>query len=127
MYRHYNPNPSNLMVDDCAIRALCCLEGMAWKDSAIALFIQSYHMCMTQTDKTVFNAYLNKIGYTKYQIPNTCPDCYTVADFCNDNPQGRYIVATQSHVVAIIDGDHYDTWDSSFEPILYYWGKKEEG
>ena len=123
MFRHYNPNPSNLMVDDCAVRALCCLEGMSWEDAAIALFYQAYYMHDVQTSRNVFNSYLNKIGYQRHQIPNTCPDCYTVADFCNDNQTGRFIVATESHVVAIIDGDHYDTWDSSFEPIVYYWSK----
>jgi len=63
-------------------------------------------------------------NYIRTQIPNTCPDCYTVKDFCTDNPQGRYIVATQSHVVAIIDGDYYDTWDSGTEPIIYFWKKE---
>lgn len=123
MYRPYNPNPDGLVVDDCAIRALCCLEGMSWEDSSLALFLKSYELHDVQTSSNVFNAYLKNIGYIRQQIPNTCPDCYTIADFCNDYPIGRFIVATQTHVVAIIDGDHYDSWDSSFEPIVYFWQK----
>ena len=124
MFRHYNPNPAELSVDDCAIRALCCLEGMSWEDASLGLFIQSYELHDVQTSSNVFNTFLKHRNYIRTQIPNTCPDCYTVIDFCKDNSQGRYIVATQSHVVAIIDGDYYDTWDSGTEPIIYYWKKE---
>ena len=123
MYRSYNPNPDGLVVDDCTIRAICCLEGMSWEEASLSLFLQSYELHDVQTSSNVFNTYLKRRGYIRQQIPNTCPDCYTIADFCNDNPIGRFIVATQTHVVAIIDGDHYDTWDSSFEPIIYFWKK----
>ena len=126
MYRHYNPNPSELMVDDCAIRALCCLEGMTWEDASLALFMRSYEMKDVQTSSNVFNSYLKNIGYIRTQISNTCPDCYTVHDFCNDNPRGKYVVATQTHVIAVIDGDNYDSWDSSNEPIIYYWSKQRD-
>lgn len=123
MYRQYNPNPKGLTIDDCAIRALCCLEGMSWEDAAIELFLKAYEMKDVMTSQAVFNAVLRNMGYVRKQIPNTCPDCYTVTDFCNNNPIGRFIVATNSHVVAIIDGDHYDTWDSSLETVVYYWQK----
>ena len=123
MFRQYNPNPNGLMVDDCTIRALCCLCGLNWEDASLALFCLSYEMKDVQTSKDVFNSYLKKLGYTRQLIPDFCPDCYTVSDFCRDYPQDRYVVATQSHVITIIDGDHYDTWDSSNEPITYYWSK----
>ena len=123
MYRPYNPNPDGLVVDDCTIRAICCLEGMSWDEASLSLFLQSYELHDVQTSSNVFNTYLKRRGYIRQQIPNTCPDCYTIADFCNDNPIGRFIVATQTHVVAIIDGDNYDSWDSSFEPIIYFWQK----
>lgn len=72
----------------------------------------------------VWGAYLKSIGYKKYVIPNTCPDCYTVRDFCNDNPTGRFLLATGSHVIAVIDGDYYDTWDSGDEVPVYYFTKE---
>ena len=124
MFKHYNPNPNGLVVDDCAIRAICCLEGIAWEDVATELFLKSYELKDVQTSINVFNSYMKNLGYVRNQVPNTCPDCYTVKDFCNDNPQGRYIVATQTHVVAIIDGNNYDTWDSSNEPIMFYWSRQ---
>lgn len=71
-------------------------------------------------------AYLRKIGYKRKLIPNACPDCYTVKDFCVDNPHGKYLLATGSHVIAVIDGDYYDTWDSGNEIPIYYYVKEEK-
>ena len=56
-------------------------------------------------------------------MPEECPVCYTVEDFCREYPEGTYILATGTHVVTVIDGDYYDTWESGSEPIIYYWKK----
>ena len=57
-------------------------------------------------------------------MPNMCPPCYTVKDFCKDHPVGTYILATGSHVVTVVDGNYYDTWDSGTEVPIYYWKKE---
>lgn len=73
----------------------------------------------------VWMSYLHKRGFNRYIIPSTCPDCYTVSKFCRDHPQGIYLLATGTHVVAVINGNYFDTWDSGSEvPIFYF--KKEE-
>jgi len=72
----------------------------------------------------VWGAYLRSIGYSQHVLPNTCPDCYTVIDFCNDYPTGKYILATGSHVVAVEDGNYFDSWDSGSETPIYYWKKE---
>lgn len=38
---------------------------------------------------------------------------------------GRYLLALDQHVVAVVDGDYYDTWDSGNEIPIYYWMKGE--
>ena len=73
----------------------------------------------------VWGAYLKKIGYIRELIPNTCPDCYTVKEFCLDHPRGKYLLATGSHVIAVINGNYYDTWDSGDEIPIYYFTKEE--
>jgi hypothetical protein len=41
--------------------------------------------------------------------------------FCADHPNGTYVVSTGSHVVAVVDGDYYDTSDTGSEiPIAYF-------
>ena len=42
-----------------------------------------------------------------------------------DNPEGKYLLATGTHVVTVIDGDYYDTWDSGDEIPIYYFTKEE--
>ena len=72
----------------------------------------------------VWGAYLRRKGFKRHSIPETCPDCYTVSDFCRDFPHGVYVLATNGHVLAVVDGDWYDTWDSGGETPLYYWRKE---
>ena len=74
----------------------------------------------------VWGAYLMSKGFERHIIPNTCPDCYTVKDFCEEHPEGTYILATGSHVVAVIDGDYYDTWDSGDEIPIYFWEEAQD-
>ena len=68
-------------------------------------------------------SYLKRHGYKRKAIPETFPDNYTVMDFCLDNPRGRFLLALDQHVVAVVDGNYYDTWDSGREIPVYYWTK----
>lgn len=67
---------------------------------------------------------MRKNGFERFVIPNTCPDCYSVDDFCLDHPKGLYVLTLKNHVVAVEDGDIYDTWDCSGEIPLYFWKRK---
>jgi hypothetical protein len=73
----------------------------------------------------VWGAYLKGKGFKRNIIPTECPDCYTVRDFCREHPRGTFILALSTHVVAVINGDYYDTWDSGDETPIYYWFKEE--
>lgn len=71
----------------------------------------------------VWGTYLRSIGWKRYALPNSCPDCYTVEQFAKDCPSGTYILALPSHVVCVKNGDWLDSWDSGEEMPLYYWQK----
>ena len=71
----------------------------------------------------VWGSYLRRCGWNRSAIPNSCPDCYTVADFAAEHPDGTYILAMATHVVCVENGDWLDTWDSGDEVPLYYWQK----
>lgn len=73
----------------------------------------------------VWMKYLKQKGYRRFVIPDTCPSCYTIRQFCLDYPIGDYLVATGSHVVAVIDGNYYDTWDSGSEIPIYYFERRK--
>jgi hypothetical protein len=77
------------------------------------------------SSNSVFGSVLRQHGFSRYAIPNTCPDCYTINDFADENPHGVYVVGTGNHVVTIRNGVIYDSWDSRQEIPQYYWTKGE--
>ena len=120
LYIFLNPNPEKKLVGDCVVRAIAIATEKDWESVYIDLIVQGYSMHDMPSSNAVWISYLMDKGFTKHLIPDTCPACYTIEDFTRDFPHGTYIVATGSHVVAVIDGSFYDTWDSSNEAIIYY-------
>lgn len=123
-YIYYNPNPLDETVDDCVVRAICVLTDTDWYYTYTQLSIEGFIYGNWGNYNKVWSSYLRKLGYIRMIIPNTCPDCYSVKDFCKEYPKGKYLLATGSHVVAVIDGNYYDTWDSGNEVPIYYWTKR---
>lgn len=123
-YKFYNANPSKKLVGDCVIRAISKASGLSWKTVHLLTAIESNKQDDIQNSNVVWGAILRELGFSKYAIPNTCPDCYTIRDFCYDHPFGIYVLATGSHVVAVEDGNYYDSWDSGDEVPIYYWRKE---
>ena len=121
MFIKTNPNPNGLYVEDCVIRAICVATNRSWDDVFVNLCLQAYIMKNMPSVNKVWGTYLSSIGFEQYNLPNACPDCYSVKAFCADNPVGIFILATGSHVVAVIDGDYYDAWDSGDEMPIYVW------
>lgn len=126
MWRSFNENPDGNRVGDCTIRAISTLLDQPWEKTAVEMFVQSFIMRSIMSENAVWGAYLYGKGYRRGTFEDICPSCYTVRDFCREHPNGRYLLAISGHVVAVIDGDYYDTWDSGDELPVYYWEKKEE-
>lgn len=124
-YIYYNPNPLNLSVNDCTVRAISKATNMSWKETYLNLLIQGYMMCDVPSSNRVWGELLNRFGFKRRLLPDTCPNCYTVRDFCQDFPTGIYLLGTGEHVVTIIDGDYYDSWDSGNEIPLYFFERKD--
>lgn len=127
MYIPTNTNPNGYHIDDCVIRAISIAENKSWDYISLSLAMHSFDLKGMSSTNFVWDDYLRMNGYIRSAIPNSCPRCYTVKDFCEDHPTGIYILATGSHVVTVIDGDYYDTWDSGYEVPIYYYIKKEDG
>ena len=78
-------------------------------------------MGLMMDDKNVWGKVLKDLGFKRYIIPDSFPVDYTVKDFCRDHPKGVYIIATNNHVVTVINGDYFDTFDSGDENPVFYW------
>lgn len=124
MHKEYNPNPTGKRVGDCTVRALCKATGLCWTGVFAGLCLKALELHDMPSANQVWGAYLRSQGFRRYILPDTCPDCYTVQEFCADHPEGMYVLALNGHVVCVEDGDWYDSWDSGAETPVYYWAKE---
>lgn len=120
-YEYFNNNPMSRNVGDCSVRAVSKALGIDWETAYIEIMLNGYAMCDMPSSDAVFGSVLRQNGFKRAIVPNSCPDCYTIADFCKENPEGKYVLGTGGHVVAVVDGNYYDSWDSGQEIPLYVW------
>ena len=125
-----NVNTLKKNTGDCVIRAIATATGETWDKVYRELSEEAFKRAEMPSWNPVWWAYLERRGFKRHIIPDTCPDCYTVKDFCYDHPNGTYIVFIPQteqgvgHVVAVIDGDYYDTFDSGNLTPLVYWQRR---
>lgn len=124
MFIYYNPNPSGRMVGDCAVRAVAKALNIDWETAYSAMAVNGFLMNDMPSANSVWGAVLRQHNFTRENIPNSCPDCYTAADFARDHPKGTYVLGFGTHTATIKDGDLYDSWDSSKEVPQYFWKKE---
>lgn len=127
MWIQYNANPVANRVEDCAIRAVAVALDISWEYAFDLIAKNAKEMGNVMHSNAVFGSVLRQHGFKRFIVPNSCPDCYSLIDFCMDNPEGVYVVGLDSHVVAVIDGNYIDTWDSGNEIPIYYWKEMENG
>lgn len=124
MYIYYNPNPSGKQVGDCVIRGISKVTGQSWDETYLDICYVGYQTKDMPSANTVWESYLTSKGFKRTLLPDTCPICYTIEEFCRDHQTGLFLLATGTHVVAVKDGDYYDAWDSGSEVPIYYWTKE---
>lgn len=124
MYVQYNPNPRGARVGDCAIRAVAKALNEDWGRVYAMVCAIGYDVGDMPDANHVWGKCLYEHGFTRHALSDQCPVCYTVADFCKDNPDGVYVLGIGDHVVCAVNGDWYDTWDSADEVPAYYWSKE---
>lgn len=126
MWIEYNPNPMGRRVGDCAIRAVSKALDLDWETAFMTLLVNAYQMGDMPSANWVWGSVLRQHGFYREAIPNTCPDCYTAQDFTKDHPDGVFVLGFGNHVATVVDGNLYDSWDSSNEIPQYFWYRKDE-
>lgn len=122
VYRNYNPHDK--VVGDCVVRAISTVLDESWDDTYWGIAEEGFEIKDMPSSNEVWGSYLIRNGYDRKALPNTCPACYTVKDFCDDHPFGRYILGTGTHVIAVINGEYIDTWNSGDLTPMYYFERR---
>lgn len=123
-YIYYNPNPKGKDTGDCVVRALTLLFDKNWYDIYTELCSLGFEMCELPSSDRLWGNYLQRHGYKRTPLPDYCPICYTVSDFCRENQRGQFLLALNGHVVYVLNGDYYDSWDSGNKCPLFVWKKE---
>lgn len=127
MWIKYNPNPVGRgAAIDCSVRAVSAALGIDWERAYVMIALNGFLMGDVSCSDSVWGAVLRQHGFNRTSLPDNLPDDYTVEDFAHDNPHGTYVLGTGNHVVAVIDGNIYDSWDSSRETPIYVWYRKDD-
>ena len=125
MFKRFNSNPEKKSVGDCTVRAMCKLFNCDWYTAYDDLCAEGRILHDMPSSNAVWGSYLYLQGFHKHLIHNRFDQIMTVRDFANRHPSGLYLLATGTHVVAVVDGDYFDSWDSGDEIPIYYYSLEE--
>lgn len=121
MYINYNANPGGKSTGDCVIRAIAAVTGRSWLEVYDDLYRygrRSYDMMDTNE---VWHKYLYDLGFDIFVMP---VPCMTVKEFTRVYPDGTFLLGTGRHLLAVINGNYIDAWDSGNEIPVFYWRKE---
>ena len=117
-FQYYQPNKMDLKdkVGDCQIRAISKALNITWLEA----FDLVMPICREQQVMDIFSCDLQKtkeamarIGFEYVGVSNKKGTKRpTIDEFAKEHKEGTYIVVVAHHVVAVVDGGYYDTWDS---------------
>ena len=126
-YKYYQPNEKDIKdtYGDCVIRALTKAMQMEWLEVFDEMHPLSREMQVPFNCKPCYEKYLESKGFVYQGISNKKGSKRPTVDrFAKDHPSGRYVLRVANHIVAVVDGIYYDTWDSGCKSLYGYWGKE---
>ena len=144
-FHFFNANPFKRLTGDCTYRAISTATGIPY--NTVVMEIAQLHCETGYCAIDLIDKYLKSKGWVKNKQPKRKNGKrFTGVAFCRqiqkylgrDYPEGsmddygievsRRIVANigANHIVAIIDGKVFDTWDSSDRCIGNYWTTEPE-
>lgn len=138
-FHFYNANPQNRITGDCTFRAICTALEQSWEQTVMEMAEMSCKTGYAINDKKGIERYLESKGWKKQKQPRKDDNTkFTGKEFCEqlqDDPwiftgkeyyYAARIVAVIGghHIVAIVNGKVYDTWNSTCKTIGNYWTKE---
>ena len=118
----YQPNPKQYKTGDCTIRAYTKAENLSWEDAYdMAASAGMEAAALPDDNKVVELMMVERFKYTKTRLKKD--ERITVNEFCIANPVGTYVLKMRGHLVAVVDGLFYDSWDCGNKKITEYYSK----
>lgn len=128
-FKYFQPNEMDLKdkVGDCQIRALAKALGKTWHET----FDIITPICRENMTMDIFCCDLDKtkkametLGFIYHGVSNKKGSKRpTIDSFAKAHPKGTFVVTVSHHVVAVVDGIYYDTWDSGWKSMYGYYEK----
>jgi len=123
-YINYQPNPKKNNTTDCTFRAYSKVEDISWDEAYNIGCEYGRDMKLMPNDhKVVDKILVEKFGFKFVKFSKE--DRKTVNEFAIEHPSGTYVGWLHGHVVAIVDGFYYDSWDSGDRKLKGYYKKEE--
>ena len=122
----FNPNPFGKRTGDCTVRAFAKAMDLDWDTAYLWIALEGFIQKSMPSFNDVWGMAFWRKWFTPYLLPGPCPWCYTVRQFAEEHPQGTFVLCTGNHVVTLVDGDWYDSWDSGDEVITYCFVKEDQ-
>lgn len=127
-YKYYQPNKKDLKdrQRDCVVRALTNVMNKTWLEVFNELIPYAIEIQCMPNSKTCYESYLKDNGFEYHGISNRKGSKRpTVESFTKEHKTGIFFLNVANHVVSVVDGIYYDTWDSG-QCCLYGYYEKEK-
>ena len=108
---------TNITMTDCGVIALQAVTGLKRARAEAVAIDQAGYRPGHGVTRGGLNRALEKMGW-KVDLVATERDRFTVATFAMDHEYGTYLLYTEQHVMAMIDGDVHNskgTWRAPLE------------
>lgn len=119
IYKEYNNNPKNKHTADCVVRSISTALNKKWEDVFEDLIVLGRELSVMPNNKEAYGKYLEEyetinvfkqtLGGRKRLKVNQVPEV------------GTYIVRVAKHLVTVVDGVIYDTWNCGEKCAYKIW------
>jgi hypothetical protein len=120
---HYNPHPKGLYTGDCVKRALTKAIGIDYSRISQLLIIEMHNRGYNVNNiEQVYGPLLKRFGFSEYtgSIQFHNKNAFQLSKLF---PKGIVVIQSSSHLATMVDGQLFDSWNSSTNQAKSIWVK----
>lgn len=116
MFKYLNINPNNEKLPDCVCRAISLATDTDYYD--VMQLLEDNGILKDCDDLCVecYSQMLSDIGFRRHNGRGN-----TVSDIAKRYPKETLLLRLEGHLTCCINGECYDLWDCTGEPVDVYW------